>query len=209
MFNFLKIFFFFADDYSYIPFFFYLYIAWRFLHFLLSYPTSTSIDSTPSSPSSHSPLSSSYPIHPHSEPSTLISSESPSSPPLRRSQRTNIGYLPSYLKDYICDTIYLSNVTDSCFTIPIAHVFLLVFTLFAHSQVFLNFVLLVIKPSSYSQACTHPGWVQATKDEIDSLLLNLTWEVVHFHKGEKHYLANRYIKLNNMQMVLLIDQRLN
>uniref|UniRef100_A0A3Q7HEA6 Retrotransposon Copia-like N-terminal domain-containing protein n=1 Tax=Solanum lycopersicum TaxID=4081 RepID=A0A3Q7HEA6_SOLLC len=43
---------------------------------------------------------------------------SPSPIPVRRSHRTNIGTLPSHLKDYICNTIYLSDVTDSCLAVP-------------------------------------------------------------------------------------------
>lgn len=43
----------------------------------------------------------------------------------------------------------------------------------------------VFEPSCYGHACTNDVWVQAMKDEINSIVKNDTWELCELRKGKK------------------------
>ncbi|KAH0715242.1 hypothetical protein KY284_008147 [Solanum tuberosum] len=71
------------------------------------------------------PVSTSLPTHfpvPIADPASTSSSQPPNTlinPSPRRSTRTTKGILPTHLKDYFCNTIFLSDVTTSCFSAPV------------------------------------------------------------------------------------------
>lgn len=147
---------------------------------------SNSPDSPHSNPSSniliHSP---DLDIQPEQSPlpSQPIVSQSPV--PVRRSSRTNIGTLPSHLQDYICNTIYLSNVTDSCFASPSSPSSFSIANLSKSSQITVQSISTIAKPNNFHEACRHAGWQKAMQDEIDALQSNHTWDVVVLPKERK------------------------
>ncbi|XP_055803417.1 uncharacterized protein LOC129872456 [Solanum dulcamara] len=66
-------------------------------------------------------------------------------------------HTPSYLKDYYCNTVFLTNLTSSCF-IPTVHPQTLPFSaLSMTNQHLLNSISNITEPSSYKQAALHPG----------------------------------------------------
>jgi len=40
------------------------------------------------------------------------------------------------------------------------------------------------KPSSYTEASKHQGWLEAMQKEISALKANKTWELVHLPPGK-------------------------
>ena len=110
---------------------------------------------------------------------------SPSPIPVRRSHRTNIGTLPSHLKDYICNTIYLSDVTDSCLAVPSNPSNFSYANLSQPSQMILKSTSTISEPKSFYEASMHIGWQQAMQDELDALQFNHTWDVVSLPNGKK------------------------
>ncbi|XP_019248671.1 PREDICTED: uncharacterized protein LOC109227936 [Nicotiana attenuata] len=108
-------------------------------HFTVPQDCSTP-DSSPSS-SSHQntppPISSTSPI--------------PPSPPvpLRRSSRDNIGTLPNYLKDYVCNNIFLTDVTTSCLTSTCSPSPFAFSALTSSNQHLLKSVSSITEPTSY------------------------------------------------------------
>ncbi|XP_019241225.1 PREDICTED: uncharacterized protein LOC109221215 [Nicotiana attenuata] len=85
-------------------------------------------------------------------------SSSPSIP-LRRSNRDNLGTLPGYLKDYICNHIYFTDLTKSCFSTPCSPTPFSFSALSISNQHLIHSLSTISEPTSYNQACSNPGWV--------------------------------------------------
>ncbi|XP_019226901.1 PREDICTED: uncharacterized protein LOC109208274 [Nicotiana attenuata] len=135
----------------------------------------------PSTSSSGSPISSSpSPSHPLIPP--VSSSEVPPDA-LRRSLREHNA--PSYLSDYICGVVHLTNVSNSCFLSPVSPSTISSNLLSVSNQSLLNSLPNVHEPSSYSQAALDPSWQTAMAKELDALKANDTREVVPLPVGRK------------------------
>lgn len=94
-------------------------------------------------------------------PSTYALISSPT--PVRKSER--ISQKPSYLKDFVCNSIFLRDVTNSCFVHsnrPTAFAFA---ALSIGNQHVLHSLSILTKPKSFVEASKHAGWQQAMKDE--------------------------------------------
>ncbi|XP_059306197.1 uncharacterized protein LOC132057585 [Lycium ferocissimum] len=139
------------------------------------------LDSTPSTSSHNSPT----PTFPIFSPPINSKPVSQPDPSLRWSERTKKGILPHHLHDFICNSIYLSNVPDSCFTSPASPHSFSFTSLSLPNQLLLKSVSTILEPTSYLQASTHPGWRQAMKDEINALQSNDTLEVAVLPKDRK------------------------
>lgn len=136
----------------------------------------TSLDSSLSSPSSS---------HSLPPPSSSSKSQSPLSPPVRHS--TRISHPPIHLADYICNVISLSDVTTTCFVTPL-HPIVLSFSALSHSNwLFLNFVALITKSTTYSQASLYLCWKDAMAKEFEALNLNHTWDFVPLPLGQRAF----------------------
>ncbi|XP_060177713.1 uncharacterized protein LOC132607636 [Lycium barbarum] len=76
--------------------------------------------------------------------------------PPRRSGRQNKGTLPPYLHDYIYNNIFVTDLTDTCFTsTPTSPIFSFT-SLSSQNQNLLLSVSKIKEPTHYT--CTHPGW---------------------------------------------------
>ncbi|XP_019240182.1 PREDICTED: uncharacterized protein LOC109220173 [Nicotiana attenuata] len=183
--------------------------------FFPNYPTTTETTSqnfpSPSTPSDHqpdstdsfspqtsdySPSSSSHPsASPNLAPSIPHSPMSPTPshtpqptipippPPLRKSER--ISQKPTYLDDYVCNTIVLSDLTSSCFHHVSQPPVFSFGALSPNNQAVFKSISSVSEPTSYSQASKDPGWIRAMEAEIQALQLNHTWDVVSLPPGKK------------------------
>ncbi|XP_019262472.1 PREDICTED: uncharacterized serine-rich protein C215.13-like [Nicotiana attenuata] len=140
--------------------------------------TSSSIPSTSSTVSPTS--TSTSPSHP---PINLVSTSNVPPDALRRSLSEHNA--PSYLSDYICGAVHLTNVSHSCFLSPVSPSTISSNLLSASNQSLLNSLPTVHEPSSYSQAALDPGWQEAMAKELDALKANDTWEVVPLLIGRK------------------------
>ncbi|XP_019227003.1 PREDICTED: uncharacterized protein LOC109208355 [Nicotiana attenuata] len=144
-----------------------------------SSPSTSSFNPSPSS--SGSPISSSpSPSHP---PTTHVSSSEVPPDALRISLREHNA--PSYLSDYICGAVHLTNVSNSCFFSLVSPSTISPNLLSVSNQSLLNSLPNVHEPSSYSQAALDPGWQAAMDKELDALKANDTWEVVPLPVGRK------------------------
>nr|XP_016501596.1 PREDICTED: uncharacterized protein LOC107819920 [Nicotiana tabacum] len=132
------------------------------------------------SPSSSSSLSlSPPPIH---TPSSSSPSHLPS-PALRTSIR--VSKLPTHLNDYICNNVYLTDLTFSCFAQPSNPTVYSFTALSHHKQDLIQSISAISKPTSFSQAFAHLGWKQAMLSEIEALERNHTWDVVPLPPSKK------------------------
>nr|XP_016483383.1 PREDICTED: uncharacterized protein LOC107804081 [Nicotiana tabacum] len=143
---------------------------------------STNINLTPSD-SAPTPCPSYSPI--------LSGSFSPSSistpilippPPVRISDR--VTQKQAYLNDYICNNIYLSDLS-SCLSKPLKPNAFSFHALSIDNHHLLQSISTTSEPSSYLQASIHPGWKKAMDAEISALEINNTWDVVSFPPGKK------------------------
>lgn len=136
------------------------------------------------------PVSTSLPTHfpvPIADPASTSSSQPPNTlinPSPRRSTRTTKGILPAHLKDYFCNTIFLSDVSTSCFSAPIQTHILSSTDLSPSNQFLLHSIAQITEPTNYYQASIQPGWKQAIDAEI-ALQSNHTWDVVSLPHGRK------------------------
>ncbi|XP_019241250.1 PREDICTED: uncharacterized protein LOC109221245 [Nicotiana attenuata] len=137
-----------------------------------------------SNPSNSSTLPSTSGTSSTSQPRTLSHSTLPISlPKVRKSTRTHNP--PSYLQDYVCNSVFLPDLTNSCFTAPIQPIVLPFTALSPISKPMLNSTSYLVEPTSYSQSALHPGWQEAMEKELEALELNKTWEVVPLPSGKK------------------------
>ncbi|XP_069150758.1 uncharacterized protein [Solanum lycopersicum] len=95
---------------------------------------------------------------------------------LRKSSRSH--KMPSYLKDYICKAMHLTNVTSFCFLSSVTPPQFSFSKLSSTNQTFNNSLSNLQEPTRYTQAMMHPGWQNAMANEIAALELNKTWKVV-------------------------------
>nr|XP_016476676.1 PREDICTED: uncharacterized protein LOC107798213 [Nicotiana tabacum] len=113
---------------------------------LTSSPAQLSPLSQHSSPS-HSPSSTSH--HPFSSPvpNSLL--------PIRKSER--VTKFPEHLKDYVCNNIYLTDVSSACFT-QLSQPSSFSFTALSfQNQQLLKSIAIVTEPTRFTQASLHPG----------------------------------------------------
>ncbi|XP_075102507.1 uncharacterized protein LOC142177494 [Nicotiana tabacum] len=162
-------------------------------------------EATASSDSCSSPVYSSHPSSPI--PSISVSSFSPNSPVTSNQPHTSTPIFPaldsdctmdvlirkstrphttpSYLKDFICNALQLTDVSNSCFLAPVKPTYISFSGLSSTNQHMLNTLSNIQEPTDYLQATHHPGWQEAMNKEIEALELNMTWEVVELPPGRK------------------------
>lgn len=115
------------------------------------------------------------PISYESSPLTFNHSSPPDSPSekirqqdpeiiLRRLERPHNQ--PVYLKDYVCNSVFLTNLTNSCFSQPANPSTYYFPALSTINQKVLNCISSMTEPIIFSQASLHPGWKQAMDSEI-------------------------------------------
>lgn len=98
--------------------------------------------------------------------------------------------------------MYLTNLTSTCFAASVS-LYILPFDALSHSnQSLLKSVSHIHEPSSYSQACLHPCWQEAMAQEFEALEANHIWEVMELPRRKSTLLANEFIRLNTMLMVV-------
>nr|XP_016501743.1 PREDICTED: uncharacterized protein LOC107820051 [Nicotiana tabacum] len=120
--------------------------------------------------------------NPHSD--SHITSSSPTFQTiLRRSFREHKA--PTYLADYVCGVVHLTDVSTSCFLSPVLPQHFSFATLSPSNQKLLSILPHIHEPNSYSEETSHPGWQETMGKEIDALLANETWEVVPLPVGGK------------------------
>lgn len=123
------------------------------------FPSSTSPPTVPVIPVRPSPTS----ISPISSPNLTF---------LRKSTRSVKN--PSYLQDYICNSVHLSNVSDICFSSP-SSVCPFAFSALSHSNKnYITFLSQIQEPTSFSQAILYPVWRDAMTKELEALITNDT-----------------------------------
>ncbi|TMW82472.1 hypothetical protein EJD97_005847 [Solanum chilense] len=148
-------------------------------HFPTDFGHSDSLSPTSpsSSPSSTNPIDhivSPPPTPVHSSAPITVPSTTPIPIPLRMSTRSH--QIPKHLADYVCNSIVLTDLTDSCFASPISPQ-TVSFTALSHSnQSLLTSTSYISEPTSYSQASLHPGWQNAMAEELVALKSNNTWD---------------------------------
>lgn len=116
-------------------------------------------------------------------PDTLETNTSTSTIIPRRSDRTHNR--PAYLEEYVCNAVFLANLTETCFSHPVVPKSYSFASLSTSNQQVLNSISNITEPTSYAQAELHPGWKLAMETEIAALIENETWEVVELPKGRK------------------------
>ncbi|XP_069144346.1 uncharacterized protein [Solanum lycopersicum] len=105
-------------------------------------------------------------------PDTLEINTSTSTVIPRRSDRTHNR--PTYLEEYVCNAVFLANLTETCFSqsvVPNCYFFA---SLSTSNQQVLNSISNITEPTSYAQAELHPGWQLAMETEIAALIENDT-----------------------------------
>nr|XP_016471492.1 PREDICTED: uncharacterized protein LOC107793615 [Nicotiana tabacum] len=147
---------------------------------------STSSSSHPQSSPSPSPISS--PLTPVPFPvSTPVSSPSISpsitpAPILRHF--TRVSNPPSYLADYICNSIYLTNLIASCFAASPCTTVLPFSALTKSNQILLKSISHIPKPVTIL-ASLHPCSREAMAKASEALEANQTWDVVELPRDKK------------------------
>ncbi|XP_019223790.1 PREDICTED: uncharacterized protein LOC109205534 [Nicotiana attenuata] len=142
---------------------------------------------SPSPTSLHSPQPSSFPS-PHSydssSPTNTVLPRTPTPTPVIR-KSTRVTKWPSHLQDFVCSNVYFTDLTSSCFIQPCKPNIFSFGALSAHNKQIIHSLSEISEPSSFSQASTHPGWMQAMQSEVEALEANHTWDVVLLPQGKK------------------------
>lgn len=84
---------------------------------------------------------------------------------------------PSYLNDYICGSIqtscpYFLNQYLSYNNLP------------SFVAAFASSITVVSEPHTFAQASKYVEWQKAMKEELDALMKNNTWSLVHLPHGK-------------------------
>ncbi|XP_015163700.1 uncharacterized protein [Solanum tuberosum] len=111
--------------------------------------------------------------------------EVPSIDPIVLRKSTRAVKTPTYLEDYVCNSIFSANVSSHCFLSPVSPLSVSFSGLSSSNQHLLNSISHIHEPTSYSQALLHPGWKEAMAKEIDALVVNDTWDVVDLPHEKK------------------------
>lgn len=156
-------------------------------------PEQPESQSIPTSHSNKPMLSLSLESMPSPTPNSPIKTPPPSPPsptrlpthptPIRRSQR--LSHKPSYLQDFVCNSILLKDVTTSCFVQSNNPTIYSFGALSIPNQQILHSLSNISDPTSFAEASTHPGWQKAMEAELEALKLNHTWEVVELPPEKK------------------------
>lgn len=80
---------------------------------------------------------------------------------------------PSYLEDYCCNNIQLTDVTNACFVHPIQPTTFSFNSLSLSNQHMFHSISDVVKPKSYAHASKHTGWKATMDAELKALALNI------------------------------------
>lgn len=123
---------------------------------------------------------------------------SPSTVTQRKSERTHKR--PSYLEEYVCNAIVLTNLTNTCFNQTITPKSYSFASLSTTNQQVLNSISNITEPTSYAQAELHPGWKLAMEDEIEARIEINPEKWWNYQKGGRHYPVNRYTKSSKILM---------
>lgn len=143
-------------------------------------PHSNSASSSDFSSSSSLPQPPSPPSPPYPPPLQ------PPKPPQGRPVRNH--HHPSYLKDFVCNTVSQHQSISSCphtvtsLCIPSHSCFTTRSTL---NQQFLHSVAQIQEPSCYEESVLHPSWQEAMEKEFDALNATHNWDITELPKGKK------------------------
>lgn len=138
----------------------------------VSYPTSS--PQAHAHPDITSPdTETSSPIIPNVSSPTLSSLSSSSSPHINQGRTQRMRHKPSYLEDYCCNNIQLTDVTNACFVHPIQPTTFSFNSLSLSNQHMFHSISDVVKPKSYAHASKHTGWKATMDAELKALALNI------------------------------------
>lgn len=120
------------------------------------YPNALSTDNPPMP----SPLPPPSPNNSHPDNSSIPSPINPTQLPvpnhqLRRSTRNT--KIPTHLNDFICNHVYLTNVSDTCFSQPAQPSTFSFGALSLQNQHLLGSISTIVEPTSFEQACLDPN----------------------------------------------------
>lgn len=89
----------------------------------------------------------------------------PNVPPTQARQFTRVRTQPSYLHDYVCNSVQQSTSQHWC-------------NLISASQIPNTNLCTISEANSYLEASHKPEWQEAMRKELDALKFNKTWELV-------------------------------
>lgn len=110
--------------------------------------------------------------------------------PLRRSTRSH--HPPSWMKDYIGTVQTGATILPSTSLTPSTFPYFISPNLSSSYITYLFNILTIHEPTSYTEASSHPEWVQAMQDELNALESNHTWDLVPLPAG-KRPIGNKWV----------------
>lgn len=94
--------------------------------------------------------------------------------PLKRYDRPHTRL--TYLNDYVCNSVLLNNLSNSCFNQPTQPPIFPFSGLSVPNQYLINSISNIVKPTIFSQANMHPALQQAMELEFKALETNQPWK---------------------------------
>lgn len=88
--------------------------------------------------------------------------------------KDNRSFQPKYSQDYVCNNIFLSDVTNSYFVAPPKSPNVSFTDLSFSNQAIVHSGSSIIESTTYAEVSTHPGWVEAMDRELEALKSNHT-----------------------------------